>query len=276
MKRLLLLIVVMTTYSCEKYDEIFNDICCQMDDITFMKYCYENFDANKDGLLSPIEAATVYTIDISGLDIISLAGIEMFPRLENVIAKNCKKLKEVIIPNTIVSISDSAFKNCSSLTNVTIPSSVTSIGNNAFKNCSSLTNVTIPSSVTSIGNNAFEDCNSLTSVTIPDSVTSIGEYSFYGCNSLTSVTIPISVTIINQYAFRNCSNLVNVYCKPMTPPKIYVNRDQGPFPKDNTEMCIYIPRNSYNTYMQYDIPSPNYIDQDNWYLYKSHFRPYDF
>ena len=29
-----------------------DDVCTSMDDLNFMKYCYENFDVNKDGKVS--------------------------------------------------------------------------------------------------------------------------------------------------------------------------------------------------------------------------------
>ena len=66
-----------------------------------------------------------------------------------------------------------------------IPDGVTSIGQSAFYDCTSLTSITIPDSVTSIGSYAFYNCTGLTSVTIPDSVTSIGESAFRNCTSLT-------------------------------------------------------------------------------------------
>ena len=71
---------------------------------------------------------------------------------------NNQEIKDLVIPNTISTISDFAFDGCSSLTSVTIGNSVTSIEDWAFGNCSSLTSITIPNSVTSIGDWAFEGC----------------------------------------------------------------------------------------------------------------------
>ena len=101
---------------------------------------------------------------------------------------NGEEITELIIPDSVTSIGESAFEGCSGLTSITIPDSVTSIGEDAFYGCTGLTSVTIGNSVTSIRNAAFRGCTGLTSITIPDSVTSIGDYAFYGCTGLTSIT----------------------------------------------------------------------------------------
>ena len=121
------------------------------------------------------------------------------------------RLTSVTIPDCVTNIGDYAFYDCDSLTNVTIGDGVTSIGSLVFAGCTSLTSVTIGDSVPSIKGGMFYDCTSLTSVIIPDSVKSIGANAFYHCTSLTSVTIGNGVTDIYYDAFVHCNNLTNVY-----------------------------------------------------------------
>ena len=121
---------------------------------------------------------------------------------------NGEEVNDLVIPNSVMSIGNSAFDGCSGLTSVAIPNSVTSIGNYAFERCSGLTSVTIPNSVTSIGNGAFSECSGLTSVTIPNSVTSIGNSAFEYCSGLTSVKVETDtpVTISSSNTFSNSAN----------------------------------------------------------------------
>ena len=134
-------------------------------------------------------------------------------------------LKEVTIPNYVKIIGRGAFEK-SEIERVIIPDSVTSISNSAFWDCKSLTSISIPNGVTSIGNSAFSYCKGLTSITIPDSVTSIGDGAFRGC-SITKATIPtIAISYIRNSnlkevvitsgenilpsAFENCSKLRSI------------------------------------------------------------------
>ncbi|MBQ7951857.1 MAG: leucine-rich repeat protein [Alistipes sp.] len=223
---------------------------------------------------------SVYITDIAAWCNISFDNFYSNPLLyEGNLYLNNELVTDLIIPDSITSIGNNAFSGCDSLTSITIPDSVTSIGSWAFYSCDSLTSVTIPNSVTSIGDSAFSYCNSLTSVTIGNGVTSIGDWAFYQCYSLISVTIPNSVTSIGKRAFDGCSSLTSVYCKPTTPPAIYFYfnglEPGGSFPF-NSGMKIYVPRSSYEAYMQYSSYSNGQIAQQNWCEYESYIEPYDF
>ena len=141
-------------------------------------------------------------------------------------------------------------------------------------NYSGITNITIPS-IISYDGTAY-------------SVTSIGEYAFYSCSSLISLKIGRNVSLIDVAAFYKCGSLASVYCAPTIPPAIhygrYVAYDEsnayrqggGTFPF-NSEMKIYVPRGSYNSYMQYSDYTGDYSSaQTNWYKYESYIEPYDF
>lgn len=138
---------------------------------------------------------------------------------------------DLIIPDSVTSISDHAFENCQILTNINIPNTVTSIGNYAFGNCRNLTCLEIPNSVTTIGDYAFWYCINLPSVSIGNSVTSLGSYAFaycsglksinidasligdlafYYCDEVTDLTIGNSVNTIGLSAFSRCSRLANL------------------------------------------------------------------
>jgi len=141
-------------------------------------------------------------------------------------------ITSVVIPDSVITISQEAFSNQMRLNSVTIGNSVTSIGLQAF-GFTKLTSVTIPDSVTSIGGSAFFQ-TPLTSVTIGNSVTSIGRRAFYD-TQLTSVIIPESVTYIGDEAFLSRdSKLTSVTMSDSTdvelgtdpfPPAATINRD---------------------------------------------------
>lgn len=78
--------------------------------------------------------------------------------------KNCVKLKEITLPESLAIIAYDAFFGCSSLTKVVIPDNVTEIEKTAFSQCTSLTEATIGRSVISIGKSCFDGCEELATV----------------------------------------------------------------------------------------------------------------
>ncbi len=130
--------------------------------------------------------------------------------IDNQAFYGCTHLMSVTIPDSVTVIGKQAFYGCTNLTSVTIPDSVTSIGEQAFYGCTGMVSITISNGVTNISDNSFYGCASLASVAIPNGVTSIGSAAFFGCSSLTAVTIPNSVTSIGTYAFFRCSSLTSI------------------------------------------------------------------
>ena len=76
---------------------------------------------------------------------------------------------DLVIPNTVTTISAYAFYNCSSgLTSVTIPNSVTNIGNGAFSYCSGLTEIhSHPTTPPTLGTDPFNGVSTNIAVYVP-------------------------------------------------------------------------------------------------------------
>ncbi len=134
---------------------------------------------------------------------------------------NGAEVTDLIIPNSVESISYSAFINCSGLKSVKIPESVKTIDNDGFAGCEGLIKAEF-ASIASLCSIKFmnDKANPLyyakhlyingvevTDLEIPDSMESIGDYAFYNCSSLKSVKIPGSVKKVGSDAFENCTGL---------------------------------------------------------------------
>ncbi|MBQ9130841.1 MAG: leucine-rich repeat protein, partial [Clostridia bacterium] len=138
-------------------------------------------------------------------------------------------VKELILPDTIVSIGSSAFARCEKLTYVRIPASVTYISHSAFINCSKLRQIGVvsdnPNYLSSFGVLFTKDAKTLVcfpagmipdrgTYTVPTGVTTIGDSAFYGASHVTRLVIPDSVTLIDDYAFAFCDGLYSVDIGP--------------------------------------------------------------
>jgi len=122
----------------------------------------------------------------------------------------CEFLKEIVIPDNVVSIGTNAFYGCLNLKNVELGSNLEIIKHKAFGDCSSLKKIVIPERITEISSFAFSNSSKLECVILHNNITKLGEYSFKGCSSLKSIDIPSSVTMIGSYAFEECKKLTNL------------------------------------------------------------------
>ena len=126
----------------------------------------------------------------------------------NVTKKN--KLINIVFPDSLREIGESAFEDCKELVSVTIPNSVLSIGNRAFFYCSNLKSVIISDKIKQIGELTFSGCKELTSVNIPKSVKKISSCAFYNCIKLNTVNLPDGLETIDKDSFARCVNLSSI------------------------------------------------------------------
>ncbi|MDD3080271.1 MAG: leucine-rich repeat domain-containing protein [Paludibacter sp.] len=131
---------------------------------------------------------------------------------------NCKKLRSVILPDSITNIGNSSFAGCTNLTSIDLPNSITSIDIFAFALCESLKTIVLPNAIDSVADAIFAGCSNLQTVIIPDKVRCIGQKAFFLCSDLESVTIPANVANLNGCAtFNNCTNLKYLILKNPKP-----------------------------------------------------------
>lgn len=184
-------------------------------------------------------------------------------------------LEKVVIENGTETIGKEAFNGCKKLNDIILPNSVTSIGENAFQYTGlyyewfdgnedvlyinnhlisvyqgTANECNIKSGTKTIADSAFFACGSLPGITIPDSVTSIGNRAFKDCNSLKSITIPKRVTTIGNCAFYTCYDLQSIEVDSGNPEYcsengVLYNKEKTEiirFPKEKTEVSFAIPK----------------------------------
>ncbi len=114
--------------------------------------------------------------------------------------ENCA-LSGTLELGSICVISDYAFAGNQKLKEIVLPESLLSVGQYAFAGCKNLSSVEIKSDKVKYGAYAFTGCQSLTDFTVDSAV--IPEGMFYECSSLVNLTIGADVKDIGAYAFRS-------------------------------------------------------------------------
>lgn len=148
----------------------------------------------------------------------------------------CSKLKELVVPDPVTQIIETAFLNCSSLESITLGSNITKIGNNAFNNCNKLKSVYISdieawckiqfytksgsvaygtltysfaSNPLQNGADLYINGEKLEDFEIPESVSSISHFAFRGCSSIKRLIVNHALSIC-EGGFYGCSNLQSI------------------------------------------------------------------
>lgn len=185
----------------------------------------------------------------------SIEKIEVKTKLEKIDSKmfaSFINLKEIKLPDTIVTIEDGAFEYCTNLEKINIDEldNLREIGENALCNTMWYKNqiadkkflisnnillgintddkkVEVPGGVKTIAKEAFASNDNITEIILPESVTNINAGAFSKMALLESVVLPLKLQRIEYGTFSMCSNL------------IYVNTDELTELKMIDEMAFY-------------------------------------
>lgn len=198
------------------------------------------FEADCSGMDDVIEVVLPSSLERIGRDAFGYQE-----RLQSVTIADHSTLKEV---------GNRAFNYCISLKELKLPEGVISIGRNCFDGCGSLVQLNIPASVVKIGEDAFLDYDGenecipwvanqikdkqvlvingtlvavnkekcVGTVVVPEGTKVIGGYADYsewegggngtfnGCDKMTKAVLPSSLTLLGDGAFSYCENLEEV------------------------------------------------------------------
>lgn len=129
---------------------------------------------------------------------------------------DCRNLKSVVIPDSVIGISSGMFINCPAM-NYTESENALYLGNEEnpylvlVKAVSTnITSCTINDKCKFVLDEAFKGCN-IARVDFPADVISIGDYAFQNCSMLEFVVAGVSLQNIGDHAFENCPVLMGVW-----------------------------------------------------------------
>lgn len=116
----------------------------------------------------------------------------------------CKSLEEVLLPNSLVEITDSFADT--NIKSINLPSKAKKL-KGAFSNCQTLSSIKLPNGIKKL-EDTFVGCTSLKAIEIPSSVRTL--YNTFAGSGIETVHIPEGVEIIDFGSFSNCVNLQNI------------------------------------------------------------------
>ncbi|MBS5063706.1 MAG: leucine-rich repeat protein [Hungatella hathewayi] len=121
---------------------------------------------------------------------------------------------DLVIPDTVTKIGDSAFEGCHFTGELTLSDSLVTIGKNVFYDCGFTGQLVLPQTLTRIGNSAFAETTFSGQLILPEKLNYIGIYAFMDCNFTGDLIIPEGITNTGYGAFSG-----NSFTGTLTLPK---------------------------------------------------------
>ena len=158
-------------------------------------------------------------------------------------------LEEVVLPDTLTTISANSFNNYTALSKLTINNeSITSIGAQAFTNTAlgpsyvvsfpNLADATLADRIWA--NSGIERVENLGRITKLDKTANGSSFG----SSVKFVRLPSTLTEMQGYAFYKCTQLETIIVEAITPPTIQSTE----FSQTNSTFIIYVPDESVEAY----------------------------
>lgn len=184
-----------------------------------------------------------------------MSNVNDFVIKNGVLTKYKCKATEVVIPEGVSEIGDTAFKNAKNIISVVVPEGVTKIGSKAFNGCCNLESIQFPSTLTEGFDwyyNIFGGCTSLKEVVVSENNPKFASHGgvlyqkFNGIKTwlhfvpeaIEHVEIPEEVSYISGGAFANCRNL-----KELALPQGLLSIGDGCFAGCSFKDPLVIPEN---------------------------------
>lgn len=165
-------------------------------------------------------------------------------------------IEEIILPQSVTSIEDSAFSCCERITSITIPPNITTINEFCFAWCSSLIEIKLPKTIKEIHFGALSDCDLLINVYFEGSKDEWKKVYMDNWNEILNETNMFFYSYTSlEYEFQNLGkrdkikykinieDIPNTYVESLLEKDIYIfiatitHISVVPFPKQN---CIFI------------------------------------
>lgn len=161
-----------------------------------------------------------------------LADRDGFVIIRGVLYSYHGEATELVIPNTVHTVSGFAFMDKTNIASIKIPDSVTLIGEAAFKNLNTLKEIRLPGGLKVLGGQAFRGWSSLEEISFPDSLERIGGYAFGDCQKLKGIKLPKNLASIGPGAFEGCSEIRHVVIPASLRERLVCDEWNQTFPEE--------------------------------------------